>query len=52
MNVFLENRQALYPSLDNNTLLLLYSGARKQQSADEDYPFVVNMNFYYHKFKE
>lgn len=47
MNNFKENRNQLLSQLDNNSLLVLYSGALKQVSADENYPFKVNMNFYY-----
>lgn len=47
MNNFQQNRSELYAQLEDNSACILYSGALKQVSADENYPFKVNMNFYY-----
>ena len=47
MNNYFENRKELLNSLDDNSLVILYSGALKHRSADSSYPFVVNMNFFY-----
>lgn len=47
MNNYSINRKNLIDTLDDNSMLILYSGALKQISADENYPFKVNMNFYY-----
>ena len=47
MNYFQKNRQDFYKSIKDNSLVYLYSGALKQQSADENYAFTCNMNFYY-----
>lgn len=47
MNNYQINRQDFYQKMENNSLVLLYSGALKQTSADECYPFYVNTNFYY-----
>ena len=44
---FKQRREKLYRELDDNSMLLLYSGVGKKRSADENYPFVVNKNFYY-----
>ena len=44
---FKENRYKLYEKLQDNSVLILYSGALKHASADEGYPFKANMNFYY-----
>lgn len=44
---FKQNRYKLYEKLQDNSLLILYSGALKHASADEGYPFKANMNFYY-----
>lgn len=47
MNKYLLNRNKLYKEIPDNSLVVLYSGALKQCSADENYPFKVNTNFYY-----
>ena len=47
MNNYRNNREKLYRKIPDNSLLVLYSGALKQCSADESYPFRVNTNFYY-----
>jgi len=47
MNNYKLNRQALYEMLEDNSMLIIYSGALKQYSADENYPFEVNTNFFY-----
>ena len=47
MNNYSINRHELINQLDDNSLLILYSGALKHTSGDESYPFVVNMNFFY-----
>lgn len=47
MNNYSNNRAKIYKELPDNSLLVLYSGALKQCSADENYPFRVNTNFYY-----
>ena len=47
MNNYKTNRYELLDKLKDNSLIVLYSGALKQVSADENYPFKVNMNFYY-----
>lgn len=40
-------REKLYEFLDDNSVLILYAGVSKKRSADENYEFVVNRNFYY-----
>ncbi len=47
MNNYQSNRYELLEKLNDNSLVVLYSGALKQVSADENYPFKVNMNFFY-----
>lgn len=47
MNNFKLNRNEILNNIEDNSLVILYSGALKQASADESYPFKVNMNFYY-----
>lgn len=44
---FKERREKLYNKLNDESVLILYSGVAKKRSADEDFPFVVNRNFYY-----
>lgn len=44
---FAERREKLYKKLDNDSLLILYSGVAKTRSADDLYRFEVNRNFYY-----
>lgn len=46
-NYFTFNRKNLFEKMENNSLILLYSGKEKQKSGDENYPFCVNKNFYY-----
>ena len=47
MNNYKINREDIYSKLDDNSLMIIYSGALKQYSADENYPFKVNTNFFY-----
>ena len=47
MNNFTQNRGQLYELIDDNSLTILYSGDLQRTSADENYPFKVNTNFYY-----
>ena len=44
---FKERREKLYRNLDDDSCLVLFSGVPKLRSADEDYDFSVNTNFYY-----
>ena len=47
MNNYQNNRIELLNLIEDNSLVVLYSGALKQTSNDENYPFKVNMNFFY-----
>ena len=47
MNNYQNNRLELEKLIEDNSLVVLYSGALKQTSNDENYPFKVNMNFFY-----
>ncbi|WP_102275525.1 aminopeptidase P family protein [Cytobacillus massiliigabonensis] len=44
---FITNRNHLYEELKEQSLLILFAGKAPQKSADEDYKFVPNRNFYY-----
>jgi Xaa-Pro aminopeptidase len=41
------NRAALAARLENNSLLVIFSGEQKRKTADEYYPFFTNRDFYY-----
>ena len=41
------NRNNLFEKMENNSVLVLFSGTEINRSADENYPFSVNRNFYY-----
>lgn len=38
VNEFIERREKLYRQLEDNSLLILYSGAPIKRSADSEYP--------------
>ena len=44
---FQKRREKLYEKIDDNSILILYAGVSKKKSADENYDFEVNKNFYY-----
>lgn len=44
---FTRNRANLLKSIKDNSILVLFSGEAPQKSADEDYSFTPNRNFYY-----
>ena len=44
---FSQRREKIYQSIDDNSVLILFAGAAPKKSADENYDFVVNKNFYY-----
>lgn len=41
------NRERYFDSIKENSVSILFSGNSIQKSADQDYPFSVNRNFYY-----
>lgn len=41
------NRKQIANSMKKNSVLILFSGSHIKSSADAQYPFVVNKNFYY-----
>lgn len=45
---FKKNRKLIADEMENNSALVLFAGKAPHQSADENYPFCVNYNFYYH----
>ncbi|MCQ2802791.1 MAG: aminopeptidase P N-terminal domain-containing protein [Bacilli bacterium] len=47
MNKFEVRRNNLFAQMKNNSLALIYAGSPKIMSEDENYPFVVNKNFFY-----
>ncbi|MDR2867465.1 MAG: aminopeptidase P N-terminal domain-containing protein [Acholeplasmatales bacterium] len=46
-NVYQKRRIKLLNSLNENSLIILYSGDEIVRSEDQNYPFSVNNNFYY-----
>jgi len=46
-NEYLKRRNKLLESLDDGSILLLFSGMGRKRSGDADYPFEANKNFYY-----
>ena len=44
---FMKNRKELGKALEDNSILLLFAGTAPYKSADEQYQFVPNRNFYY-----
>ena len=44
---FENNRKKLFDSMENESLVLLFSGSAPKKSLDEQYSFCVNRNFYY-----
>ncbi len=46
-NIFKDNREKLQQLLDDKSINVFFAGSSKVRSADEDYEFVVNRNFYY-----
>ena len=40
-------RNKLFNLLDDNSVTILFSGIARKKSADENYKFVPNKNFYY-----
>ena len=41
------NRYRVLDKIKDNSILILFSGKAPKKSADENYPFTVNRNFYY-----
>lgn len=41
------NRKELYSNLENDSLVILFSGKAPRKTNDEDYPFFTNRNFLY-----
>lgn len=41
------NRNRVLDKIKDNSILILFSGKAPKKSADENYPFTVNKNFYY-----
>ncbi len=44
---FIRNRKALLERVEDNSILLLFAGKSPYKSADEQYQFIPNRNFYY-----
>ncbi len=45
--IYQKRRMNLFKELKNNSVAILHSGYTQFKSADSEYPFVVNNNFYY-----
>ncbi|EDS78269.1 Xaa-Pro aminopeptidase [Clostridium botulinum C str. Eklund] len=45
--LFIKNRQRLSEKLEDNSIMVMFSGRAPYKSADETYPFTPNRNFYY-----
>lgn len=43
----IDNRKALYNSIKEPSLVIMFSGHAPRKTADEDYPFFANRNFVY-----
>ena len=43
----ISNRKRLFEKMEIGDCIVLYSGNEKHKTADENYPFCVNKNFYY-----
>lgn len=46
-SLYIKRRKALYEKLKDNSIAILHSGFHQFKTADAEYPFVVNHNFYY-----
>jgi Xaa-Pro aminopeptidase len=44
---FAARRAAMFSAMEEDSVLILFAGVPKHSSADEDYPFEVNRNFFY-----
>lgn len=44
---FIRNRNNIFESIKDNSILILFAGEAPQKSADEAYSFTPNRNFYY-----
>lgn len=44
---YAERRQKFFDKMANNSVAVFYAGLSKKASADHDYPFVINKNFFY-----
>lgn len=44
---YIDNRKKYLDSINENSVTILFSGRSIQRTADQDYPFSVNRNFYY-----
>ena len=45
--VFINNREKLIESIEDNSMVILFAGKAPLKSGDEDYQFTPNRNFYY-----
>jgi Xaa-Pro aminopeptidase len=46
-NFFVNNRKRLLEKIGNNSIIVLFSGEAPQRSADQNYKYTPNKNFYY-----
>lgn len=45
--LYIKRRKSVFHKLMDNSIAILHSGYKQFKSADSEYPFVVNHNFYY-----
>lgn len=45
--LYIQRRKALFDQLKEQSIVILHSGFQQFKTADAEYPFVVNHNFYY-----
>lgn len=45
--IYVKRRKHVFHQLKDNSIAILHSGYKQFKSADSEYPFVVNHNFYY-----
>ena len=46
-DTFIRHRKALLDTVDNGSMIILFAGHPKKKSADQEYAFTPNRNFYY-----
>jgi len=46
-NLVIKNREKLFSKIEDNSLVVLFAGSAAHRSADQNYEFTPNRNFYY-----
>ncbi|MGI6644403.1 MAG: aminopeptidase P family protein [Bacilli bacterium] len=47
MNVYEQRRKKVFETIEDHSIVVLFSGEHVLATSDEKYPFIVNKNFYY-----